>query len=114
LFDKLPGSAKTEDEVDEVDEDICDEAPALNLPYKREFAILTDLSADSDSIINLDPQPVDVDRWELVISPAEYSTSLEMVSTFGEGGSASVQMRCPKFIQYRLTRILHLPYHQAD
>ena len=44
----------------------------LDLPFAEEFSILSDLSEDSPPINSLNPQPVDVDRWELVISPEEY------------------------------------------
>jgi len=44
----------------------------LDLPYAEEFPTLVDLSEDSPAINGLDPQPVDVDRWELIISPQEY------------------------------------------
>ena len=46
--------------------------PLVESPYKQEFTVPTDLSPTSPSITELDPQPVIVDRWELVLSPAEY------------------------------------------
>ena len=42
------------------------------LPFRTEYVQLTGLSAESEPIASLEPQPVDVDRWELVLSPAEY------------------------------------------
>jgi len=42
------------------------------LPFMNEFTILTNLSLTSPPFSDLESQPIDVDRWELVISPAEY------------------------------------------
>jgi hypothetical protein len=60
------------EEEDEGQEDRSDTIPVLDLPYKDEFTTLTDLTMDSEPFTELDPQPVDVDRWELVLSPEEY------------------------------------------
>ena len=46
--------------------------PILNLPFLPQFTILTDLSPTSKPLSNLTAQPMDVDRWEMVISPEEY------------------------------------------
>ena len=48
------------------------EVPSLDLPFKHEFTVLTDLSAHSLPVNSLGYQPVDVDRWELVLSPDKY------------------------------------------
>ncbi|GFZ43061.1 hypothetical protein JCM24511_00779 [Saitozyma sp. JCM 24511] len=64
--------ALEEDGEDEHRREGTAEAPLVDLPHKDQFTILTDLSAESQPIDSLHPQPVDVDRWELVISPAQY------------------------------------------
>jgi hypothetical protein len=46
--------------------------PHLDLAFSAEFKILTDLSEESQDLEDLDAQAVDVDRWELVITPDEY------------------------------------------
>jgi hypothetical protein len=63
-----------EDEHNELDvEDEQGEVvPAHDLPYKDKFIPLTNLSSDSDAFSGINPQPVDVDIWELVIPPEEY------------------------------------------
>jgi hypothetical protein len=40
------------------------ESPRLDLVYAPGFNILSDLAAASESLKELNPQPVDVDRWE--------------------------------------------------
>jgi hypothetical protein len=57
--------ALEEDGEDEHRREGTAEAPLVDLPYKGQFTILTDLSAESQPIDSLHPQPVDVDRWEL-------------------------------------------------
>jgi hypothetical protein len=37
-----------------------------------EFKLLTDMDDGDDILSDVDPQPIDVDRWELVLSPEEY------------------------------------------
>jgi hypothetical protein len=54
------------------EQDNVPEQPRLDLAYSAEFNILSELAAVSDSLEELDPRPVDVDRWELVITPDEY------------------------------------------
>lgn len=61
-----------EEVTGDIEEDSPGESAVPELPYKDEFNILTNLLPDSPQIIGLDPQPVDVDRWELVVSPEEY------------------------------------------
>ena len=73
----------------------------LDLPYAGEFSTLCDLSADSPAINGLDPHPVDVDCWELVISPAEYL--LRFKDTL-----ATVQI-----ISRAPLRRLHTTYHRG-
>jgi len=74
---------------------------SLDLPYAGEFSTLLDLSDDSPAINGLDPHPVDVDRWELVISPAEYL--LRFKDTL-----ATVQL-----ISRAPLRRLHTTYHRG-
>lgn len=61
------------EEVEEDNEDIQPGPPAMSdLPFMDEFSVLDDLSNNSAPVLGLNPMPVDVDRWEMVISPAEY------------------------------------------
>lgn len=54
-------------------EDEPSEVPHLDLSFSDEFSILPNESPVSYiSAIGLTPQPVDVDRWELVLTPEEY------------------------------------------
>ena len=73
----------------------------LNLPYAEEFTALVDLSEESPAINGLDPQPVDVDRWELVISPEEYQRRFKDTL-------ATVQL-----ISRAPLRRLHTTYHRG-
>jgi hypothetical protein len=41
-------------------------------PFMDEFWLLTDMQRSDDIVAALDPQPMDVNRWELVLSPQEY------------------------------------------
>jgi hypothetical protein len=93
--------ALEEDGEDEHRREGTAEAPLVDLPYKDQFTVLTDLSAESQPIDSLHPQPVDVDRWELVISPAQYL--LRFKDTL-----ATVQLisRAPH-------RVLHPTYHRG-
>jgi hypothetical protein len=74
--DTIDEDPPTEGELPEWSEDeLPDNIPEparLDLAYSAEFTILSDPDAASHSLEELDAQPVDVDRWELVISPDEY------------------------------------------
>lgn len=69
--DSSDGEHQPEWSEDEGQENIP-EPPRLDLAYAPEFNILSDLAAASESLEELNPQSVDVDRWELVITPDEY------------------------------------------
>ncbi|RSH85497.1 hypothetical protein EHS25_004893 [Saitozyma podzolica] len=43
-----------------------------NQPFMDQFKLLMDLDNGDDILADWDPQPMDVDRWELVLSPEEY------------------------------------------
>lgn len=73
----------------------------LDLPFAEEFSILLDLSEDSPPINGLNPQAVDVDRWELVISPEEYQRRFKDTL-------ATVQL-----ISRAPLRRLHTTYHRG-
>jgi hypothetical protein len=65
-----------EDEVPEwsedEDPDNVSATPQLDLAFSDEFSILANAHENRQALEELEAQSVDVDRWELVISPEEY------------------------------------------
>jgi len=77
--DRHPGTTRedasdVEDQPEwsEQEQDNIPEPPRLDLAYSAEFNIFSDLAAAPESHEELNRQPVDADRWELVITPDEY------------------------------------------
>jgi hypothetical protein len=74
--------------------------PRLDLAYSAEFSILSDLAAAPELLDELNPQPVDVDRWELFITPEEYlrdvPTWTVVLSFRGRHWSTGLQSWCKR------------------
>ncbi|GFZ50325.1 hypothetical protein JCM24511_08082 [Saitozyma sp. JCM 24511] len=66
-----------------------------------EFKLLTDMDDGDDILSDLDPQTIDVDRWELVLSPEEYLNRFK-------DSLADIQ-----FISRAPVRKLHTTYHRG-
>jgi hypothetical protein len=70
-------------------------------PFMDQFKLLMDLDYGDDILAGLDPQPMDVDRWELVLSPEEYLNRFK-------DSLADIQL-----ISRATLRRLHTTYHRG-
>lgn len=95
-----PGQERTQQPSSSSD-DSSEPVPHLDLPFKDQFTLLPDDLPTSPAIAGLSPRPVDVDRWELVLTPEEYL--LRFKDTL-----ATVQL-----INRAPLRRLHTTYHRG-
>lgn len=89
------------DPLDNVEEESSEAPPVVDLPYLDQFILLTDLSETSTPYANLVPANMDVDRWEIVISPQEY------LQRFHD------QLELIRIVDRAPTRRLHTTYHRG-
>ena len=100
-IDQLADDGEGEEEIDPLDAISDHTRPVVDLPYLDQFTILTDLTEHSPAYSSLAARDIDVDRWEVSISPEEYlrrfQDQLELVQIVG---------RAP-------TRRLTTPFHRG-
>jgi len=80
-----------------------------NLRFAEQFAVLANMEKRSEAVGELAAQPMDVDRWELVLSPAEYLgrfkdtlATVQLMSRMSKRRMHTTYHRGPKFNSWLL------------